>query len=383
MSSLDIFIAHSEQDKRPTVIDLFSGAGGTGLGFHDAGFRIVGAVEIDPSAAETYEKNLKVKVKRTDIRKLSPQSFREELALERGELDILVGCPPCQGFSRMRNNKGIEDERNTLVLRYLEYVEEFMPRFAVFENVPGLIRTDHGRRFYNLLLEGLKNLDYGYVENEEDAANYGIAQHRKRVVVLAGRDKNTPLSPERTHSRPGTIDILMGITKEWLSVKEVIGNDKYPHLEAGENGEQDGKYPNHIAPTISDKVLNFIEKVPRNGGSRKNVDKQYWLQCHLVHSGHADVYGRLAWNSLSNTITGGCTNLSKGRFVHPEQDRALTPREAAALQGFPDSFIFHGTDFASQIGNAVPPPLAYAIAKKLKELLGDVSLAKNYSSSST
>jgi DNA (cytosine-5)-methyltransferase 1 len=362
--------SHIVQHNQPTLVDLFSGAGGTGLGFQKAGFRILGAVEINPNAAETYKRNLKVKVKRIDIRQLSSRTFREELSLERGDLDVIVGCPPCQGFSRMRNQKGREDKRNDLVLSYLEYVEEFMPRFAVFENVPGLIRTEHGHQFYEQLLEGLTRLGYRSIEQEEeDAANYGVAQHRTRVVVIAGRDKDPLRFPKHTHEKLGTPAFSTGMYQPWLTVWDVIGNGNYPSLKAGENGEQGGKYPNHVAPSISEKVLDFIRRVPRDGGSRKDVSKQFWLQCHLSHHGHADVYGRLAWNNLANTITAGCTNLSKGRFVHPEQDRALTPREAAALQGFPDTFVFYGNYFASQIGNAVPPPLAYAIAELLRELL--------------
>ncbi len=360
----------SEPGTQPTVVDLFSGAGGTGLGFQQAGFRILGAVELDSSAAETYEKNLQTVVRRIDIRELSPDVFRRELGLAPGQLDVLVGCPPCQGFSRMRNQSGAKDKRNDLVLRYLEYVEAFLPRFAVFENVPGLIRTEHGRVFYCLLIEGLTRLGYGIVEREEDLVHYGIAQHRERVVVIAGRNHEIPPFPPRTHAKPGTDDIIRGLANPWLTVWDVIGNKRYPQLRAGENGEHEGAYPNHKAPAIIEpRVLEFIRRVPHDGGSRKQVDPRFWLPCHQGHSGHTDVYGRLAWHRPSNTITAGCTNISKGRFVHPEQDRALTPREAAALQGFPDTFRFYGTNWASQIGNAVPPPLAYAIATQLKKAL--------------
>jgi len=355
------------QCDRPAMVDLFSGAGGAGLGFQNAGFRILGAIELNPHAADTYEKNLHVPVKRVDIRKLPPQAFLQELGLEPRDLDVLVGCPPCQGFSRMRNQRGAEDGRNDLVLRYLEYVEAFMPRFAVFENVPGLIRTEHGLKFYRLLIEGLRRLGYDLVKREEDIANYGIAQHRKRVVVIAGRDGEKPPFPKQTHGKPGSLEVAAGLYEAWLTVWDVIGNNKYPPLSAGENGECAGKYPNHVAPAITEaRVLEFIRLVPHDGGSRKDVERRFWLPCHLSHEGHVDVYGRLAWYRPANTITAGCANLSKGRFVHPEQDRSLTTREAAALQGFPDTYIFYGGEIASQIGNAVPPPLAYAIATLLR-----------------
>lgn len=356
---------------KPTALDIFSGSGGSGLGFLQAGFRILGAIELDPHSAETYERNLGVIVKKDDITKVSPQAYIKELGLQSKELDVLMGCPPCQGFSRMRNSKGAGDRRNGLIIRYLEYVEEFMPRFAVFENVPGITRTEHGRVFYTKLVGGLRGLGYKLLERLVNAADYGVGQVRKRVIVIGGREGEYPPFPKRTHGDPNSPEINQGILDPWKTVREVIGYGKYPGLNAGENGEIGGKYPNHIAPATGYKVLAFIEKVPKDGGSRKDVQKKYWLPCHHSHDGHADVYGRMSWDRPSNTITTGCNNISKGRFVHPEQDRALSYREAAALQGFPDSFVFCGKKVSTQIGNAVPPPLAYAIAVALIKQIGD------------
>lgn len=356
---------------RPTVVDLFSGAGGTGLGFHQAGFRIIGAVELDPHAAETYTRNLAVDVTKTDIRRLKPSNLRETMNVNKGELDVLVGCPPCQGFSRMRNEKGADDRRNGLVLHYLRFVVELMPRFAVFENVPGVVGTKHGAALYRKLCDGLRKLGYALGEYKLDAADYGIAQHRRRVIVIAGREGRSPPVLARTHSAPTSPSVLRGDQLPWRTVRTDIGDGKYPKLRAGESGEDGGRFANHVAPATGPKVLEFIERVPPNGGSRTDVAEEYWLACHRGHDGHRDVYGRLAWDRPSNTITSGCTNPSKGRFVHPEQHRALTAREAAALQGFPDTFVFHGARIAWQIGNAVPPPLASAIATALRnQLLG-------------
>lgn len=349
----------------PTVVDLFSGAGGTGIGFRKAGFRIVGAVEIDANAAETYTKNLHVRVKQSDIRDLVPGDFRRELKLGRGELDVLVGCPPCQGFSRMRGVAGACDVRNDLVLRYVEFVAEFMPRFAIFENVPGIIRTVHGKQFYAQLYEGLEKLGYKIERHEENAADFGAAQHRKRILVIAGRNGEDPPFPRRTHGRADSPEVISGKLLRWRTVRDEIGN--YPSIAAGEDGSREGSFPNHIAPLTGEKVLNFLRMVPRDGGSRTAVSREHWLPCHLKHNGHVDVYGRAAWDRPSNTVTCGCTNPSKGRFAHPEQDRAFTYREAAALQGFTDGFIFYGGSINAQVGNAVPPPLAYAIAKSLKK----------------
>ena len=357
------------KQRQLTVVDLFSGAGGTGVGFKKAGFRIVGAVEINRNAAKTYENNLKVKVKREDINRISPAALCREFKLRPRQLDVLVGCPPCQGFSRMRNKEGHKDPRNKLVLQYLEFVKAFMPRFAVFENVPGLVRTKHGKEFYEALYAGLQELGYKVKQREDDVADYGVPQHRRRIIVIAGRDGETPPFPIPTYGDPKSPNVLNGKLKRWLTVRDAIGQGQYPELEAGENGE--GKptrlYPNHVAPKMSEKVLNFIRRVPHDGGSRGQMQEIYWLDCHKAHDGHKDVYGRLAWDSPSNTITCGCTNVSKGRFVHPSQDRALTPREAATLQGFDDKFIFEADAAGSQIGNAVPPPYALAIAKAIRK----------------
>ena len=352
---------------RPTVIDLYSGAGGTGLAFSKAGFRILGAVEINRNAALTYEKNLGVKVRQIDIRNLSPTDFRKSLKLKRRQLDVLVGCPPCQGFSRLRNRNrdGKDDARNDLVIRYLEYVSEFMPKYALFENVPGLIHTGLGREFYNKLRAGLIDLGYSLVEKEEEAADYGVPQRRRRVILIAGRDGKRPPFPKPTHGHPTSLEVIKGQRQPWRTVREAIGG-KYPKLRAGENGEKGSLYPNHKAPMTGERVLGFISKLPMNGGSRNEVPKRFWLRCHVSHNGHMDVYSRVSWDAPANTITCGCTNPSKGRFVHPEQNRALTPREAAALQGFPDTFVFYGGEASVQVGNAVPPPLAYAIAKAIR-----------------
>jgi len=353
-------------DQRPSVLDIFSGAGGTAWGFLRAGFRIVAAVEKDPQAAATYRTNIGVQPKVTDITLLDPGGFREEIGLRPGDLDVLIGCPPCQGFTRMRNAEGAGDRRNPLVLRYLEYVREFMPRFAVFENVPGLARTEHGRRFYEALLDGLDKLGYAVVRRIVDAADYGVPQHRRRIVIIAGFDGEKLPFPEPTHADPRSREVARGVKRPWTTVRQAIGD--YPPLRAG---EERGSPPNHRARAMGERVLDFIRRVPHDGGSRTDVPERFWLPCHKRHSGHKDVYGRLAWDRPSNVITSGCTNVSKGRFVHPVQDRGLSVREAAALQGFPDEFVFRGglDSMSWQIGNAVPPPLAEAVARVLMERL--------------
>lgn len=353
-----------------TVVDLFSGAGGTALGFKQAGFQIIAAIEIDPWAAKTYETNIGIEPLKSDIRDITPDEFRESLRLRQGELDVLVGCPPCQGFTRMRNEDGKDDPRNDLVKVYGEFVRSLYPKFVVFENVPGLIRTRHGKVYHESLMQQLEKMEYSVRTFLVDAADFGVPQRRKRVIILARRGKKPlpDLLSARTHGSPGSPEVQAGLLKRWLTVRDAIA--KYPALKAGEafEGEVNGApLANHVARRIGERVMNFIVQVPHDGGSRTDVDEGLWLTCHREHKGHKDVYGRLRWDKPANVITSGCTNVSKGRFVHPEQNRGLTPREAAALQGFPDDFVFLGgmDAISGQVGNAVPPPLAKAIAQVL------------------
>ena len=355
--------ATSARRDRFTVIDLFSGPGGTGLGFRRAGFEVVAAVEIDESAADTYERNIGVEVERRDITRLNPKTFRRRLGLRTSALDVLVGCPPCQGFTRLRNRTGAGDPRNSLVLRYLSFVAEFKPKYAVFENVPGLVKTRHGRHFYRRLTEGLSALGYRFTRHELNAADFGVAQRRLRVIVVASRESALPMQIPRSHDEPGSPEVAAGKKAPWQTVRAAIGNGRLPLVRVGQ--KPDPVDPNHVAADTGDDVIAFLRRVPKNGGSRRDVWKRYWLDCHKEHDGHYDTYGRLSWDAPSNTITSGCTNPSKGRFVHPTQARALTIREAALLQGFPRGYRFLGSFQAEQVGNAVPPPLACAVARAI------------------
>jgi DNA (cytosine-5)-methyltransferase 1 len=350
--------------KRPTVIDLFGGAGGTGLGFVEAQFNVLTAVELDRCAAATYAHNLGVCVERCDVRMLSPRELRLRLRMRRYTLDVLAGCPPCQGFTRMRNSGGAADRRNALVLRYLAFAREFLPKYAVFENVPGLLTSTHGRPFFLRLENGLRELGYSVEYRSLEAADFGVPQLRERLIVIAARSGYPIIFPEPTHGEARHPEVLSRRRRPWLTVRDAIGGGKYPPVAAA--SQRRPSVPNHVAARTGTRVRAFIARVPRDGGSRRDVDRRFWLDCHKAHDGHYDVYGRLAWDRPANTITSGCTNPSKGRFVHPTQTRGLTFREAAALQGFPDSFVFVGDGIDRQIGNAVPPPLARAIADSLR-----------------
>ncbi len=336
------------------VFDIFSGCGGASLGFQKAGFEIVGGIDIDADACNTFKNNLDVEPIIGDVRKIKWKKVLSNLGLERGELDVMIGCPPCQGFTRLRSSVP-DDPRNGLVLYYSKIVKYFLPKLIVFENVPGILNSKH-RKYFDTFLKEIRKLGYEYIYGTLNAADFGVPQIRKRVIVIATRLKNITLSlPE-----PTTV-------KKYKTVREAFKG--LPPLKAGEECK---RIPNHKAPRHTDRIMKIIKRIPKDGGSIRDLPKKYWLRCHLNHNGHKDVYGRLWLDKPSPTITSGCLSASKGRYIHPTQDRTITAREAARLQGFPDNFIFYGslTSIAKQIGNSLPPPLAEAVAKHIFNLIG-------------
>ncbi|MDK2464717.1 MAG: DNA cytosine methyltransferase [Candidatus Korarchaeota archaeon] len=344
------------------AVDLFSGAGGASLGFLQAGFRMLAAVDIDRRACGTYARNIPgVEVLREDVRGLSGEDVLSSVGLGVGEVDVAVGCPPCQGFT---DHGKPGDPRNSLVMEFARLISEMRPRAVVFENVPGMLKR--GWPLLAGLMDGLGRAGYRYSWDVLNAADYGVPQIRRRIVLVAVRaDLGVePSLPKPTHARPDEAGRL-GL-RPWRTVREAIAD--LPPLGPG---ERHPTIPNHEAPGHSPRVLELIRRVPKDGGSRKDVPRRYWLRCHRNHDGHHDVYGRMRWDSPAPTITSGCYTPSKGRFIHPEQDRGITMREAARLQGFPDDFVFEGPRqaVARQIGNALPPPLARSIAEAVAEVL--------------
>jgi DNA (cytosine-5)-methyltransferase 1 len=323
---------------KPRAIDLFAGAGGLTQGLKDAGFSVVAAVEIDPLAVKTYSANhRRVLLFEEDINALKPSRIMKTLGLKRGGLDLLAGCPPCQGFSRMRNLNGgrrVRDpQTKDLVIRFLAYIEAFYPKVVMMENVPGLEKDIRFRR----LKTSLRYLGYSIVLSEvRDAQNCGVPQRRRRLIFIASRigkfKIENPMLPKKT-------------------VKDSIG-----HLPmAGTSGDPLHDMPEHRVP----KVMAMIRDIPKDGGSRGDLPKNRQLPCHQSFKGFRDVYGRMPWNDVAPTITGGCFNPSKGRFLHPVEDRAITMREAALLQSFPEDYVFppplQKQAIALMIGNALPP----------------------------
>lgn len=338
------------------AIDLFSGCGGLSLGLRRAGFLVAAAVELDPRAQETYRLNHpSVRLYGDDIRRLDPRVVLRDLSLKPGELDLLAGCPPCQGFSRLRTkNKrnSVCDARNDLIEDFLLYVAIMKPRSVMLENVPSLAKD---ARFLRMCAD-MHALGYNTVADIVDAADYGVAQRRKRLIVLAS-NVHIPRLASRSSPRVTVREALAGLAGSRAAV------DKLHSMKE------------HRSP----KVRRLIEMIPKDGGSRKDLGPQYQLRCHKRTNGFKDVYGRMAWDTVAPTITSGCHNPSKGRFLHPSKNRAITLREAALLQGFPRGYRFnvdHGKEsIALMIGNALPPPLIAAHARLLGEDLAKAASA--------
>ncbi len=346
----------------PTAVDLFCGAGGLSLGIRQAGFRIISAVDVDPDSCESYRKNhVDVRLLEKDIRSIKR---RDILGNRYKRVSVLAGCPPCQGFTRLNETSDRSDPRNGLVLEYMRLVRELEPDVIFFENVPGLLKN--GIWYFNRLKGALIEEGYDLDSKVLQLADYGVPQKRRRLIVLGGRGFKLTF-PEETHAPKWKLEEFPS-RKPWRTVRRAlkVGKKLGRAQSLGtlrERGEEPSDYW-HVSRKLSKELVGRLRATPRSGGSREDLPRDYELECHSNFNGFHDVYGRLDWAKPSVTITGGCTNLSKGRFGHPELLRALTPREAALLQGFPKAYKFVGSGMESvcqQIGNALPPPFARKI----------------------
>jgi DNA (cytosine-5)-methyltransferase 1 len=357
-----------------TAIDLFAGCGGLTSGLRAAGFDILAAIENDPDAAATYKANhANVKVFEKDIRVVSPERLLRTLKLPKGEtLDLIAGCPPCQGFTRLTESRGRPDRRNGLVRQFLRFVRAIRPKVCMLENVPGLPRTRKGNRYFNELRRGLENAGYRVSYDIVELADYGVPQFRKRLVLLAARREAIPI-PAPTHhdpARPGKSG-----QRPWKTVRDAIGNLPTPPMRSAvRSGTAVPRYELHYSRDVAPVVRRRLEHALNNGRCRTSLPSSLRLACHERHpDGYYDVYGVIDWGKPSPTITSGCTNASKGRFGHPSEPRPLTATEAALLQTFPLAYKFKGSGLesvAAQIGNALPRKFARvvgtAIIRRLK-----------------
>ena len=349
-----------------SLIDMFSGAGCASLGFKKAGFKIAAALEINPTRCDVYERNFRFRPIQKDVLKVSADEILKTAKLKRGSKFCVVGCPPCQSFSKLSSTRMIDpinDPRSKFVLKFAKLMVDMMPMAVIFENVSGMIRGP-GEKFFNAYEKKLKRAGYYTVYDIINAANVGVPQNRKRVVAISIRKK---------FLNKNKIKLLNDFHK--IKPKQIkTVRDAIADLKPLKSGEKDNDDPLHSTRLHSKKVLEMIRHVPKNGGSRKDLPKRLWLDCHkkLKKGGAETSYGRMWWDKPSPTMTCRCTTPACGRFIHPTQHRGITLREAAKLQTIPKYFNFGDSTvdgIQNMIGDGVPVVLAQYIGKKLKYIL--------------
>lgn len=340
----------SECNKR-LALDLFSGCGGLSQGLEDAGFKVLACCEIRPEARETYRLNHPHTIPLEDICKEDPVKLKKQLGLRRGQLDLLAGCPPCQGFSSIRTHNGeiADDPRNELIFQMERFVDAFKPKCILIENVPRLLKDSRLARFKQHLEE---KWGYEFVDGVLDAKDFRVPQRRKRMILIGSRLKK-PVLPQKKEGQ--------------ATVADAIRKIDIPSGPAGASARHLAGLRQHFSPTVKARI-EHIKK------SRADLPDDLVLGCHKrCPHGFRDVYGRMAWDDVAPTITRGCGNPSKGRFLHPSENRAINMLEALLLQGFPTTYKFpQGLGFgkiASMIGEAFPPPMAKAQGEAIIKLL--------------
>jgi len=333
-------------------VESFSGPGGLSLGLEKARFNLLLAFDMDSKAVETHCFNLGDKCIEADASKFSGKKILKKLGLKKGELPLFTGGPPCQGFSKQKRGAHLGDERNHLVNDYIKMVIDIEPRFFLFENV-AIFGQKRGKEFLSSMYREFKK--YELYPHFYNSADYGLAQKRVRFIIVGKRlDQNT------------TFQIPAPTCSKWKTIRDLLGD--FP--EPPSNFTVHPNFANHQRARVTEENIKRFSFVPQGGGWQ-DIPNDIRLDCHKdvepTKGGWPDVYGRLEWDGQCPTITGGFDSFTRGRYGHPKYDRPITPREAAKIQGFPDSFVFKGNrgDVRSQIGNAVPPPLAEAIGGEI------------------
>ena len=329
------------------VYDFFSGCGGTSAGLRAAGMEVALGLDCDHEAGLTFRRNFpKAVFLERDIRKVRATEFDSYVERDRNYPIVFTACAPCQPFSKQNRQKRTDDGRVPLLDELRRFIRRFKPEYLFVENVPGMQRGCEVDGPFSGFIEFLEGLRYETRHDVVHSLRYGVPQYRQRLLLAATRLGPLDL-PRPTHG-PGTGN------PDYPTVWDAIGT--YPPLEAG--GENPA-IPNHRASRLSPLNLERIRATPE-GGSRKDWPTELLVDCHRDYDGHSDVYGRLSRRRPAAALTTRCISLSNGRFGHPTQDRALSIREAAAIQTFGDDFTFEGSmnSMAQQIGNAVPAKLA-------------------------
>lgn len=360
------------------VIDLFSGCGGLSYGFIKNGFSVKKAVEFDPNIAKTYTMNHPdVDMIVDDIKNIDQSGV-----FIKGDADVIIGGPPCQGFSmagaRIRNGF-IDDPRNYLFKHYFNVVKTVRPKVFIMENVKGIMTMQDGKIFDEILRifsdkEMLDGQSYTINHRIVKAIDFGIPQKRERMIIIGTiiNDIDFELMWEKTKNEikkdyPGYFQVV--------SVADAISNLP-PTTSDGmvNNPEPQTEYQHFLAcglKTITNHTQTKHSKVAVERMEKINNGENFTALDEKINSVHSGSYGRLCWDEPAPTITTRFDTPAGGRFIHPNEDRTLSPREAARIQSFPDDFVFYGnkTSICKQIGNAVPPKISYFLARLIENII--------------
>lgn len=344
------------------LLELFCGAGGLSLGFKETGyFNIIGGVELDKTIADSYKKNNpESQIFVGDITKIKIQDVADKLDKK---IDIIIGGPPCQGFSTRGKCLGKSDDRNFLFKEFFKYTKFFKPKYFVIENVAAILGTSDGY-FLNMILDEAKRQGYYVKYGILDAQYFGVPQTRRRAFFVGSLDKKIELPKMNKKVEKVTVwDAISDLSYLNSGEGEFVSKyQKKPESEyQKEMRKNSDKLYNHIATKHSELAVYRLSLIPPEKG------KEFLPKEHITKSSFGGTWGRLEKNKLSPTIVTRFDTPSNGKNNHPYLNRSITPREAARIQSFPDNFIFYGnkSSIIKQIGNAVPPKMAKAVAKQI------------------
>ena len=374
---------------RPTAIDLFCGAGGLSLGLQQAGFDVVLGLDSDSHVVETYRANFSHALLDADVRDVSGADLLTEAGVP--EVDLLAGGPSCQGFST-HGKRLADDDRNFLYIEFMRLVADIRPATVLMENVKGLLIARKGA-YREEVMAGFRELGYEVVGQVLLAADYGVPQLRERVFFVATRLGGRLVLPSPTHGSPDTLAVQAGQLYPYVTLDEAIGDlrgigefsrvDPLPYFRVPTYQYQRAmrvgskELYNHVSRPLSPLAKSVVEQLGPGQGLRAIPPERLPARFHRmrrISTGElrrdcTTLYHRLSPERPSYTITCNFTNVSAGAFAHPYELRAITAREAARLQSFPDSFRFVGRSIPRQIGNAVPPLLGKIVGRSVLEHL--------------
>ena len=346
-----------EQVPALKAVDFFCGAGGMSFGLHRAGITVIGGVDNAADCRDTYETNIPgAKFIKHNISTLSAPELARRLSLKVDDpLLVFAGCSPCQFWSKIRTDKTKAARTAFLLKQFQKFIRHFRPGFVIVENVPGL-RRQKGQSILAEFIQFLDKLGYACDDGVIDASHYGVPQHRVRYLLIATRLATKISLPVPSPDPLLTVSAFIGVKNGFCKIAA---------------GHRDPSSFQHTACALSPQNLDRIKITPKSGGGRASWKDNEALQIDAYRGRDdifRDVYARMHWDRPAPTITTRFNSFSNGRFGHPEEDRAISLREGATLQTFPKNFVFHGSNLnriARQIGNAVPPELAYRVGKHL------------------